>query len=78
MSAPEDVSFVLEETQLDLEERGGPSPWLILGIIGVLIALVFGVRGANKRRIAKQEATPTEIGDLGDPKSEDPSTAYGV
>ncbi|MBD5605231.1 MAG: hypothetical protein IAI48_09100, partial [Candidatus Eremiobacteraeota bacterium] len=43
----ESVSFVIEETQLDLDERKGPSPWLVLGIIGVILAIVFGVRGAN-------------------------------
>ena len=73
MSGTEDVSYVIEETQLDLDERTGPSPWLVLGIIGVLLALVFGLRGASGRRRARREATPTDIGDLGDPKFDDPA-----
>ncbi|MBD5605555.1 MAG: hypothetical protein IAI48_10770 [Candidatus Eremiobacteraeota bacterium] len=68
-----DAPFVIEETELDLEERSGPSPWLVLGIIGVILALVFGVRGANKRRLAKREAIPTDIGDIGDPNDDAPA-----
>jgi hypothetical protein len=70
MSAPEDVTLVIEETELDVAERSGPSPWLILGIIGAILAVVFAVRGVRARRQAKSEAVPTDIGDIGDPASE--------
>ncbi len=66
MSSTDDVSFVIEETELDLEEKSGPSPWLILAIVGALLAIAFGIRTVGKRRLAAQEATPTEIGELGD------------
>ncbi len=66
MSTSEDVPLGIEETHIDLEERTGPSPWLVLGIIAVILAVVFGLRGANKRRRAKGEAVPTDIGDIGD------------
>jgi hypothetical protein len=62
MSATDDGTLIIEETELDLEERSGPSPWLVLGIIGVILALVFGIRSATKRREAAGEATPTEVG----------------
>jgi hypothetical protein len=61
-----DDTLTIEETELDLEERSGPSPWLVLGIIGVIIAIVFGIRTVRKQRTAAGEATPTEIGDIGD------------
>ena len=70
MSVTDDVTLVIEETELDLDERSGPSPWLVLGIIGVILAVVFGIRGANKRRAAGREATPTELGDVGDPAAD--------
>ncbi|MBD5635428.1 MAG: hypothetical protein IAI49_13200 [Candidatus Eremiobacteraeota bacterium] len=61
-----DDTLVIEETALDLEERPGPSPWLVLGVLGVILAIVFGERRAGKRRLAKREAIPTDIGDIGD------------
>jgi hypothetical protein len=67
MSATDDAANpVIEETLLDLEERSGPSPWLVLGIIAAIVALAFGLRVANQRRLAKREATPTDIGEIGD------------
>jgi hypothetical protein len=67
MSATDDsANPVIEETLLDLEERSGPSPWLVLAIIGAILAVAFGLRAANKRRMAKREATPTDIGEIGD------------
>ncbi len=70
MSATDDVTLVIEETELDLAERTGPSPWLVLAIIGVILAVVFGIRRSNKRRLAAGEAVPTDIGDIGDPAAE--------
>jgi hypothetical protein len=66
MSSSDDVSFVIEETELDLEEKSGPSPWVIVAIVVALLGLAFGIRTVTKRRLAAQEATPTEIGELGD------------
>jgi hypothetical protein len=66
MATSDDLPLVIEETQIDLEERTGPSPWLVLGIIGVILAVVFGLRAASRRRRAKGEATPTDIGGIGD------------
>jgi hypothetical protein len=65
MSTDEPVP-VIEETELDLEETSGPSPWLVLGIIGAIVAIVLGIRTARARSLAKSEAVPTEIGEVGD------------
>jgi hypothetical protein len=37
------------------------SPWLVLGIIGVILALFFGVRTVQKQRRRRRPATPTGI-----------------
>jgi hypothetical protein len=70
MSVTDEVTLAIEETQLDVSDRSGPSPWLILGIIGAILAVVFGIRFANARGAASGEAVPTDIGDVGDPAAE--------
>ena len=49
---------VIEEVPI---VRPGPSPWLVLGLVGVVLALVFGVRTVQKQRRRRRPAKPTGI-----------------
>ena len=55
---------VIEEVPI---VKPGPSPWLVLGIIGVILALFFGVRSVQKQRRRRRPATPTGIPPAGNP-----------
>lgn len=46
----------IEEVEI---EKPGTNPWLVIGAIAALIAVVFGVRAVRKRARASQPATPT-------------------
>ncbi len=70
MSVTDEVTLAIDETQLDVSDRSGPSPWLVLGIVGAILAVVFGIRFANARRAASGDAVPTDIGDIRDAAAE--------
>jgi len=62
MSLSDDISVVIEETPIEAQAtKSRISPWLILGVIVVVIAVIFGVRSVRGSKKQKgPEETPAE------------------
>jgi hypothetical protein len=63
MSVSDDVSLVIEETRIDLEEGKSRNRWVVWGILAFVLAFVLGflsVRAASKKNADQENVPPAQ------------------
>ncbi len=63
MSVSEDVTLVVEETRIDLEEGKKRNRWIVWAVVAFVAAFVFGfwsVRSKSRQNAGEEAAPPLE------------------